>query len=399
MRVFHVASSALSGAVYGALTPILALVFLAPAEYGLFSIVYLIYAFGISLQYSIISEAWARSSSATGRPSTWAEYSTALSALSGIVGLAGLIASFSLPQLSSSAWILAFAVACAVYRNGARYHRVTSARMRRVIISDLAGIIAFIVAVLCSLEAQPLLKVSVSWLAASLVGALVLQPPRLALGVGLIHWVRRHGTAIGPLLMDSLLMDAGSIGTPFLLAGFLGPARFGTYRAVANVSMPVRLLVEPMRPLLGSADPKRLFGKRLTTLIALIALILTTGCYVALAIVVPDVHLRIGTLSSLAPYALPSSVFVAGNLLGSVYYIPCRTNATRKHIMFGRICQTLLVVITPIIGFAVWDLGGAIWGFAVSSVISAAVWINIAHMSGRALTERQNAAGRGELLQ
>lgn len=383
MHVAHVAGSALSGAVYGALTPILALLLLPPDEYGLFSVLYLIYAFGISLQYSVISEAWARMRVASGRAGTWTEYCTALLWLALLVGAAGLVVARMLPALSASGWLLAAAVMFAVYRSGVRYHTMAVDKIRRVMVSDLGGIAAFVAAVLCTVHTTRLLMVSVSWLAAALVGSLSLQVPKVARRSGLIPWIRAHGSAIRPLISDSILMDAGSIGTPFLLVGYLGIEKFGIYRAVANVAMPVRLLVDPMRPLLGRTEPVRLFGRRFTSLIALMALVLTGGCYVALVVVIPWLGIHLGTLTSLVPYAAPCSLYVTGSLLGTVYYIPCRTNASRRHIMVGRVSQTVLVIALPILGFIVANLSGAIWGFAVSSVVSAATWIVLAYLSRR----------------
>ena len=60
MSFIRLASSATSDGIFGALIAVLALLVLQPGEYGLFSIVYLTFAFGISLQYSVINEAWAQ---------------------------------------------------------------------------------------------------------------------------------------------------------------------------------------------------------------------------------------------------------------------------------------------------------------------------------------------------
>jgi hypothetical protein len=218
---------------------------------------------------------------------------------------------------------------------------------------------------------------------ASVSAVAVLGLPRFAWGSGLVSWIRSNHAVIRPLLLDSLLMDAGAIGTPFLLAGLMGPRNFGIYRAVANVAVPVRLLAEPLRPVLGRLPPRRLFSAGVTALIVGMGAVLAAACYLVLVLVLPRLGFELGTLIALVPYALPSSLFVAGNLYITVYYYFCRTNATHRRIIIGRFSQTALVVALPLVGFAVSGLLGAIWGFALSSLIAAVVWMVVARL-GRA---------------
>lgn len=379
MRFYRLASSAASGGIYSTLTPILALLLLAPKAYGVFSVVYLVFAFGVSLQYSIISEAWARARRMQTEGNSWTDYSSALSALSVVVGAVALVAALVIPELNSNGWALAGAVLFALYRNGVRYYSVAEGQVIRALVSDLAGIVAFTIALIALRDASHLLVVSVAWLAAGLVSSLVLSRPRLRWGFGLVRWSCVHVAEIRPLLLDSITMDLGAIGTPFLLAGFMGATRFGIYRAVSNVALPVRLLIDPLRPALGRVRPQQFFVRSVTVLIASGAIALAAACYFALTLVVPHLGFRLGTLSSLVDYAPASSVFVIGSLLGTVYYIACRTNSSQRGILTGRIVQTIVVVIMPIVGYAFFDLSGAIWGFAISSVVSAGVWIALAY--------------------
>lgn len=378
-RMALLALSAGTGALFSALVPLAALVLLRPEQYGAFSIVYLIYAFGISLQYSVVSEAWARSGRKLDGLDDWRAYSTALSALSALVALPAAIVGLIIPGLGPSAWLLGAAILLNLVYNGVRYATVAIGDIRRVVWSDVAGVIAFVVVLVAPWGTDRILRVSLSWLALGVFGVVVLRLPRLRFGFGLIAWVKSHRRSIRPLITDSLLMDAGAIGTPFLLAGFLGVAKFGTYRAVANVAMPVRLLVEPLRPALGRMSPRELFRLRSSVLLVSAAIVFAAGSFFALTLLVPALGFEIGTLTSLIPYAAAASVFVAGNLLGSVYYISCRTHARHRDIMLGRIIQTVLVTLFPILGFVVADLGGAIWGIAISAVISAFAWAVIAY--------------------
>ena len=379
-RLAGFALSSATGALCSALAPIVAVLVLAPTDYGLFSIPYLIYAFGVSLQYSVVSEAWARLRVRGAGTISWREYSSSLGTLAVVVGVAAGLLSFLIGHQSVSALLMLAAVPFAVYQSGTRYFRVATGALRRVVFSDGAGIVGFGVGLLLFHGLPPLAWVSGAWMVASVSAVAVLGLPRFAWGSGLVSWIRSNHAVIRPLLLDSLLMDAGAIGTPFLLAGLMGPRNFGIYRAVANVAVPVRLLAEPLRPVLGRLPPRRLFSAGVTALIVGLGAVLAAACYLVLVLVLPRLGFELGTLIALVPYALPSSLFVAGNLYITVYYYFCRTNATHRRIIIGRFSQTALVVALPLVGFAVSGLLGAIWGFALSSLIAAVVWMVVARL-------------------
>lgn len=382
-RLVGFALSSATGAICNALAPIVALLLLPPTEYGTFSLPYLLYAFGVSLQYSIVSEAWARLRSAGDEPVPWARYSSALATLAGIVGSLALIVGLLVSGRLETAALMGVAVAFAIYQNGTRYFRMASGGLRRVIFSDAAGIAGFVVGMLALSWMPDLDRVVGSWLLGTVSAVVVLGLPRFAAGSGLISWVRGNHRTIRPLLLDSLLMDAGAIGTPFLLAGLMGARDFGIYRAVANVAMPVRLLAEPLRPVIGRMTPRRLFSAPVTGVVLVLALVLTAACYGVLVLVLPALDFQLGTLASLVPFALPTSLFVAGNLFVTIYYWFCRMNATHRRILIGRFVQTALVILLPVLGFFAGGLGGAIWGFSVSSLLAAATWAVLARLGLR----------------
>jgi hypothetical protein len=356
---------------------------LTPTDYGHFSYVYLLFAFGVSLQYSVLSEAWARNSRQGGLPTTWTQYSTTLIELSGLVGTVGIVVAIATPGLHSTGWILALAAAFALYRNGARYYSAATGSTVRVLVSDLSGVVAFAVSLVATADVADGMRVAVTWLAAAVISSLTLKLAHVRAGSGLFAWIKEHRASIRPLLLDSLMMDIGAIGTPLVLAGPLGASNFGIYRAVSNVALPVRLLIDPIRPMLGRASPRVLFGRAASFAIGSATVVLSLSCYFALTSLLPFVGFQLGTLSSLVPYAPACSAFVAGSMLGTIYYIACRTTATHREIMTGRIAQTGLVIVLPILGLLLFQLSGAIWGFALSSVISALVWIWLARAGAR----------------
>lgn len=378
MRLARLALSAVAGSFLGAVIPIAALVLLAPASYGSFSTIYLFFAYGVSLQYSIVSEAWARARREDESGFNWAHYSVTLGALAAVVALAAFVTSLLIPELRSVAWLLGLAVLFGVYRSGARYYWLALSSIRRVVLSDLVGIIALVVAFTLLHHQEPILGLAAAWCLSTGASAAALGFPLLRRGTGPSSWLRKYGRQIKPLLADSLLMDAGAIGTPFLLAGFMGADKFGIYRGIANAAMPVRLMVDPLRPALGRKAPEFFFRKTSMWLIGGVTGAIGVACYFALAWLLPGLPVRLGTLSELVIYAEPAAIFAAANFVGTVFYIVCRTNADRKTIMIGRICQTIAVVAMPVIGFFSQGLSGAIWGFAISASVSGLIWVVLA---------------------
>lgn len=378
MRLARLASSAVTGALLGALIPIFALLLLAPANYGAFSTIYLFFAYGVSLQYSIVSETWARARRQYQKATAWPDYSTALFALAGTVALAALVASLLVAELRAVAGHLGVAVLFGVYRSGARYYWLARGMIRRIVVSDLLGVMAFVGVFFIMRTSESIVLLATAWSLPMVASSVGLGLPSLRRRRGLLRWWRTHHREIKPLLSDSLLMDAGAIGAPFLLVGFMGAEKFGLYRGIANAAMPVRLLLDPLRPALGRKPRAFYFRKSVIWLLGCTTLVIGAACYLALEFIVPSLSIRSGTLSEMSVFALPAAVFASANFVGTVYYIACRTNSGRKAILTGRICQTTVVVAMPIFGFVTQGLEGAIWGFAISASVSALIWLFLA---------------------
>ena len=379
MRRFARGGAALTGAAYSALVPISALVFLSPAQYGLFSVPYLIYAFGLSLQLSVVTEPWTRRRVGEHVTAPWREFWTALSTLAFAVGAAAAVVVAVVLGASGPWWLAALAVTVALVRNGARYHDIADGLGARMLVADISGVAAF-VAVVAALYAatDPFTAVLAGWLASAFAG-LVWTGSRLwRFGSNPASWVRTHKRHIKPLLADSLLLDAGSIGTPFLLAPFLGATKFGIYRGIANVSLPVRLILEPLRPSIGGQPPASVFSRRNIVFVATTSMTLTIACFVALTYVIPVIGLQASTLGALTAFAVPASVFVLANFVGHYYYIVCRSRGSQRQIITGRLVQAISAIVIPVGGFLAFDLDGAIWGFVAASGASALVWAMIA---------------------
>lgn len=379
MRLLTLASSALLGAFAGALLPVVAVLSLKPVEYGSFSTIYLIFAYGISLQYSIVSEAWARARGKHRKSANWSSYSAALITLAIALGLLATFAALIFTETRTTACWLGPAVCFSVYRSGARYHRMALGLIRRVIWADLLAIILFVVVFLLMMhESNRVAAVAIAWLASGCIGFIVLGLPVLLRGYGPVRWWKAHRREIIPLLTDSTLMDLGAIGAPFLLVGFMGPGNFGLYRGVANAAMPVRLLLDPLRPAIGHRPSSFFFRRRVLWALTFAALGIAAVCYVTLAVVVPRLPVQLGTLSELVDFSHQAAIFTAASFVGTLFYVVCRNNATKKTIMLGRFCQTTLVLVMPIGGYMLAGLEGAVWGFSLSATISGLIWLFLA---------------------
>jgi len=376
-------ASVAANALYVLTLQILALVTLAPADFGAFSIQYLLFALTGSIGLSIICEPWSRSARYEGHTSSWRDYSSMTIYLAGAAGLVTVVASLIVPPLRPVAISGAIAVFASSYRAGARYYEVRNVHWNRVLASDISGLLVTVAAwaALPLLEVQELEAMSIAWAAGAVVSAVVAPLPHLT-GFGRVRdWNVRHRRHIGPLLRDSLLMDLGAIGTPFVIAPLLGIQSFGVYRAVSNVAAPVRLVLNPIRATLASMPLSRQRAPTTILFVAIVSGLFGVGACVAL-LLVGAIQLDLGALSGLAPFAAATGVFVAFNFLGHYYYIVARSHAVGRALFTGRIVQTGLAVTLPVGGVLLWGLSGAIWGTAIATLCSAMTWTVLAAQRG-----------------
>lgn len=363
---------------------LLALVTLSPAEFGTFSIQYLIYAFGSSLAFSLISEAWIRSDLREGIRSPWKEYSSASMYLALALGLVTLVISLAFPPLRPIAFAGAFAVAASVYRGAARYYSLRMGEPRGVLPGDVTGLLGTLAtwAIFMAFGFRELWVMVLVWAIGSLASALASKKPALGHPRIVVSWWRDHRQNIRPLLRDSLLMDAGAIGTPYLLAPVLGLAQFGIYRAISNVAAPVRLILNPIRPQLAAAPLAKQRSARRAGTVILASVILGGAAYACL-LIIGVIDIDLGSLSEIVAFAIPAAVFVTANFLGHYFYIVARAHLESRPLLIGRIVQTALAIVVPIAGALTLGLPGAIWGYSICTAVSAVVWAFLVLRSGK----------------
>lgn len=346
------------------------------AGYGRFSMVYLVYAAGTSAVYSVIADAWSRTWAGR-RPLTgWRHYVSALVVFAAAFGLVALVMGFVVGMGWVNAVLGAVAVATLVHRTGARYFETRVDDWGHVLAGDAGNIVAAVGAFAAAraLGWDPLTTTMVVWAAGSVASAVLSRRPDLRLGSRpLRRWAIVHRRAIRMLLADSMLLDLGAIGTPYVVAPLLGLGPFGIYRAVSNVAIPVQLVLNPLRPVMTGSSRARLLSARILGGLTVLLVIAGVAAYLIL-VALPSLPFRLGVISDLHVVALPAALFVPANGLSFFLYLVARGHAPARRIYRARIVQTVLAVGAPVVGALGWGLHGAVWGFSGSALVFALVW-------------------------
>jgi hypothetical protein len=375
MGRLHFLGSSLLGAVGSAMVPISALLLFSTVDYGAFSVPYLIFAFGWSMTLSAVCDTWARGRGQDLEHHEWNGYSGALLTGAGIAAVVTLGVAVVVLGNWSNAVAAAFGVGANIYRLGARFFHSASKGPQAVLASDLAGIVVFVFTVAAALifHLGALTGVLAGWALASIASSMLFLP-RLRRGSGLIAWVRHRRGRIVPLLAESLLMDAGSIGAPLAMAPFLGTGNFGAYRSISSVAMPIQLTLDPIRPNISQLPPAVLLSRKVLFGVLGVAALMAMACFAVLGLVLPQLHFVAGALATLAHYAVACTAYVAVGFLGHFYYIVSRGILAHGSLVKGRAVQTAMHILLPFSGLFLNGLDGAVWGFVAANAAAALVW-------------------------
>lgn len=369
-------AGSLTNAVFTVSVQLIALAFLAPAEFGLFSFVYLFFGLGLSMSHSLVIDVWVRS-----KPGTiaWRTYASVLMWLGLALSLIAFVGAFAVSRSVVDAVAVAVGIGAGVYRNGSRFYSAREFSWRHVIVPDAVGCVVLLGAFF-SLAAVTgsFQSVLVAWALAQCTAALLSRRATPLAPRALAHWLTHNWRVIRQLWLDSSLLDASVIITPLIVSGFMSLSNFGVYRAISSAALPVRLLLSPLRPNISNL-PLRSFQSTRTTL-AILGAGVSLGAVVAFLLI--GVHasgiLPGSILPHLADYAVAASVFTVGNLVSSVYYVAARSHLSFDKVRSGRYFETAVMIVGPLAGLAVAGVAGAVWGFAISSVFVAVNWLRIA---------------------
>lgn len=373
------------GAVSNSAVPISALLLMSREDFGIFSIVYLIFALGWSLALSLVCESWSRTRDRHGDKDErhtfrWVQLQLAI--LTGVVG--GAVAGW----LFQDGWlgvVAGVAVLATLYRVGSRYQETVLGGAAKSLASDAATVISLLAGVLICrlllLDWTP--AIIYAWALSGLAGAAFYGLRPRSASHGLLAWIKGRRETIKPLLGDSLLMDAGASWAPLAIAPFMSVTSYATYRAVSSVATPVQFILDPLRPALSVLSPRRTSSGTWIMSVLLAGTFMAAACWSILVLVVGPLKIGGETLVALVEFATPTSVFVLANFIGHFYYISARSHANHRRLLQGRIFQTIVSVVLPFAGLAAFGLAGAIWGFAIAAFSSAMLWLRLARLVAR----------------
>ena len=353
-----------------------AILVLPPTGYGQFSLMYLFYGLGTSVIMTCVCEPWVREGRDRGSRGAWAEYAGTNLVISVVVGLlSGLFLTLFL-QPSLLLLLPPLAVAAGTFRVGARYYQVSIEKFKWVLVPELLGILIFIGTLVCGKAASlaetsegHLSLVVLAWTLSNLVAA-ICQPWMLrGTWRSFCNWWKPKWGSMKYLVADSALLEAGSSGVQLVFAPILGAHSFGMYRALTSTAVPVRLLLNPIRPRLSTMPLSRLLKPRFLSLIVAMGLVLGSAVYCALYYFGKIAFFSESIIGQLGPVlGVQASVFVAFNFVSSVLYFAARTSLRGQWLINLRVLQFIGSLVGPIGGYFLGNISGAAWGAVCAMV-------------------------------
>lgn len=382
----------ISNALLSLLPQVGAMLLLAPADFGEFSLVYLVFALLGSVCLSTISEPWALRARDVGRndgdqDSRYVRVLGSLSMTGALV--AGVVAATTVKSLVDTL-LLAIAVGAAVVRSGLRYREVSVGDFRRALAADSLGILGFLVTIgaMWYVDWINVAAVASAWSLGCLCSMIVSPTIGIASISTLRSWWTHHSFDAKRLLRDSALGDLSAIGTPYILALLLPLGAFGVYRGVSNVSAPVRLVLAPIRPILGRMAPAKLVGTRLMFMV--LALGAVAGLVATIVLKAVASRGVLGeVLHELSQYAVPTGLFILGNTVVHFYATIGRLCLSPRSLLVSRLGQVTLSILGPGVGALIAGLGGAIVGLGGATLVAGALWaISVRALGGSATSKK-----------
>lgn len=353
---------------------LLGLVTLGARDFGKFSIVYLLFAWGASLQMSVVCEPVGRDHRRDGTGVVDRDFRAVATYIALGAGLlAAGVSQVLWHELSISA-ALGLAAASACFRIPTRYATLLRGDWRGALAVDAVACVLLVLggATAIALGLSEIEVVVWSW-GTAMTGACVVGMRPVVRGPAVLRrWFRRRRRDIAPLTLDSLVQDVSSIGAPYVIAPILGLAGFGIYRAISNVAAPVRLLIEPLRPSWARVHPVELRRKLVR---ASVAIAVPAGVMTALTL--EALHLlpwSLGVLDDLRPWSVPAGTFVTLSLIALMFYAAARLQLDGRALWRGRVVQSSTAIVLPVGGALLGGLSGAIWGYVAATALGAIVW-------------------------
>jgi len=345
-----------------------AILVLTPERYGVFALFYVVVGSGTALVYAVVCDPWGR---LDGARAAWNEFSSVL-ALASILTVAPVLIIGSIVGHSALAVVFAIAICSTVYRSGARYYSVVTGRYRFVALADTLSVFGFWAALVPLLTCtESLDALAFSWMLSALLGLVCSEkvrswPSRTAI----VSWFREHWSKMKSYLLDTAMLETGSTGVPLALSPIMGLSEFGIYRSVSSAAVPVRMILNPLRPDIAGKTLDALRQWRTIAGVCGSGVMVGMGVYALLRLFRASDVMPSSALASLSLFAFPVALYVALNFAEMFFYLVLRAKLGGKRLILYRAIQVASMVVFPAGGFAIFGLAGAVWGYALLHAIT-----------------------------
>jgi hypothetical protein len=349
---------------------VIALLFLAPAQYAVFSLLFITLGLAQSAQNSLVVDPWLRTDRHSTRlptgPVFWAGVPLALVAA---------VVPTVLGYLSATEfWLAALGVCLAQGRNSLRLLGVVLS-WRRVFASDLLFLMGFAAGVTVSAE-DGLTWMSVWWgvLGGSAAGMAPWGSHLTTAARSPVGWFASRRRDILPLWLESSVLDLGVAGPPIVFSALMPAREFAIVRATSSALLPVRLVLMPLRGRIALREPHTLRSGRGLALVCAAGGIVGLGITVMLYAVGSWSIASEGVLPLLKDYAPQVGMMGALQLVSTTFYMASRAHSGAARLLKTRIADTAQQVTCLSVGYALGGLDGVVWGYVALSGLSAVLW-------------------------
>lgn len=355
----------------------------SPADFGRFSLGYVVLVFFLGFQRSLVGEVLlVRFSSVTDRPADVDDAAAGVSVGVGVLSAVVLAGVAAVTGGDPRVWVaLALAGPVVFVQDIARYVLIARGRSGDALVSDLVWLVAaFPVMGVLVLQGAPAWTVVTTWALGGLVAALLALrrsrvTPRPARGA---RWLAQNRDIAVRFSGEYASLNLSNTVVWFFMAGPVGVAGVAALRGASLLFSPlntafnaVRIAVVP--ELVRATEPARYRARVLETVVVLAVLGIGWG---AVVLLLPDAWgaLVLGETWAAAaqlrwPYAVQGLAMVCYTVLLARF----RAQARHRQSTLMRGSLALLTLALPLALAATVGTAGAAWGFAIAVLVCAAV--------------------------
>lgn len=359
-----------SNAVATLLPQVLALFMLPVVEYATFSLLFIALGLTYSAQNSVVVDPWLREG-ARAREVPYGPLATSAALLAAVASMIPLALGY---VGYAECLLVGGGILASQLRSGLRLFLVGCSEWTGAIVNDVLFLVGFAGAVVLTWGSSDWSSV---WIP-MLVGAVVASVPSIGSFLrwrsSHLQWFSSRRHVIAPLWVESFVLDLGVAAPLLVLAKLMVPSEFAVVRAAYSALIPVRLVLATLRAWISQRSPDALAAARFVA--QLLALAVGLGAVITIAVEVLGSWsiASEGVLPSLVPYSVALALMGALQFLSGFVYLVARTHASPRALLVGRVTDTLIQMVSVLVGFLLGGLTGVVTGFVVLSFASLVIW-------------------------